>query len=144
MRKAAVALPTAALLSVTALSTVPAAAPAAASGTVATSASYSRPVSLRTIKRYHLKHRELKQIFKAKRWAKTRKARAVRRCESGGNYRINTGNGYYGAWQFAYGTWLGIGGGRYARTANRAPKFAQDHMAWRLWRQQGWSPWSCA
>ena len=69
---------------------------------------------------------------------------ALAKCESGGNWSINTGNGYYGAYQFAAGTWLGIGGGRYARYAHQAPKFAQDHMAYRLWKRSGWGPWGCA
>ena len=53
-------------------------------------------------------------------------------------------NGYYGAYQFAAGTWRGIGGGRYASYAHQAPKFAQDHMAYKLWKRSGWGPWGCA
>lgn len=101
-------------------------------------------IRVKHVKRYNIKRWEAKQIRKAKRWARTSKVRSVIRCESGGNYRINTGNGYYGAYQFAYGTWRGIGGGRYASHAHRAPKFAQDHMAWKLWTQSGWGPWGCA
>jgi hypothetical protein len=96
------------------------------------------------VNRYHLKGWELRQIKKAKRWAKGSKPKSVRRCESGGNYRINTGNGYYGAYQFAAGTWNGVGGRRYSNYAHQAPKFAQDHMAWKLYQRSGWGPWSCA
>lgn len=102
------------------------------------------PVSRSQVARYSLNAKELRQIMKAAEWAKTRKARSVVRCESGGNYHINTGNGYYGAWQFNYGTWLGNGGGKYARYAHLAPKFAQDHIAWKTWKSRGWQPWACA
>lgn len=104
----------------------------------------SLPVSRGTVTRYSLSAKELRQIRKSSRWASRQKARSVVRCESGGNYGINTGNGYYGAWQFNYGTWLSNGGGRYARYAHQAPKFAQDHIAWRTWRSRGWQPWACA
>ena len=33
----------------------------------------------------------------------------LRQCESGGNYAINTGNGFYGAYQFDLRTWHGLG-----------------------------------
>jgi|GEM_PF-822059 len=102
------------------------------------------PVGERKIAKYRLGKKNIKQIKKAKKFAKSSKARSVRRCESGGNYKISTGNGYYGAYQFDRGTWLGNGGGRYARTANKAPKFAQDHIAYKTWKSRGWSPWGCA
>src|SRR5215211_3204092 len=44
----------------------------------------------------------------------------VARCESGGNWGINTGNGYQGGLQFTPGTWRGHGGGEYAPAANMA------------------------
>ena len=47
---------------------------------------------------------------------------ALAQCESGGNWKINTGNGYYGGLQFAAGTWKGYGGGTYASQANRATR----------------------
>ena len=46
----------------------------------------------------------------------------VAKCESGGNWKINTGNGYYGGLQFAAGTWKGYGGGTYASRAIRQPR----------------------
>ncbi|MFN8124979.1 MAG: transglycosylase family protein [Candidatus Nanopelagicales bacterium] len=136
-------MPAVALLAASAVAAGPAVTSASAAPSLG-SYKNDRPVSDAHFKRFKLKGYELKQIKKSKKWARSSKARSVRQCESGGNYKINTGNGYYGAWQFAGGTWRGIGGGRYASTANKAPKFAQDHMAWKLWKKQGWGPWSCA
>lgn len=102
------------------------------------------PVSRSSVTRYDLGPKNLKEIYRAQKWASGQKARSVVRCESGGNYKINTGNGYYGAWQFDRGTWLGNGGGKYARYAHLAPKFAQDHIAYRTWKSRGWQPWACA
>lgn len=48
----------------------------------------------------------------------------LRMCESGGNYAINTGNGYYGAYQFTISTWNSLGTG-YDR-ADLAPPSVQD------------------
>ena len=62
----------------------------------------------------------------------------LRQCESGGNYRINTGNGFYGAYQFDRGTWNGLG---YPGTANQAPPATQDAAARKLQSQRGWQPW---
>lgn len=45
---------------------------------------------------------------------------AVAQCESGGNWAINTGNGYYGGLQFSQSTWEGYGGTGYAHNASRA------------------------
>ena len=53
----------------------------------------------------------------------------VAQCESGGNWSINTGNGYYGGLQFSYGTWLAYGGGAYAPTANLATREQQIAIA---------------
>lgn len=68
--------------------------------------------------------------------------RRLRMCESGGNYRINTGNGYFGAYQFALGTWRGLGYSGYPHQASPA---TQDAAARRLQSMQGWRPWpGCA
>ena len=104
----------------------------------------SFPIQYKYVKRYKLGKKQLREVAKAKAWANGWKPRRVRQCESGGNYGINTGNGHYGAYQFAAGTWRGIGGGRYASYAHQAPKFAQDHMAYKLWKRSGWGPWGCA
>lgn len=148
MRKAATAVPTAALVSAAALAgpAVVTATAAESNGSAASAQAYKKglPVSQKHLRQYKLTKSELKNIALAKKWANGSKPRSVRQCESGGNYKINTGNGYYGAYQFAAGTWRGVGGGRYASTADRAPKWAQDHMAYRLFKQQGWGPWGCA
>ena len=44
---------------------------------------------------------------------------AVAACESGGNWAINTGNGYYGGLQFTMGTWRANGGSGSPHTASR-------------------------
>jgi hypothetical protein len=62
-------------------------------------------------------------------------------CESGGNWSINTGNGYYGGLQFSSGTWLGYGGGAYAPTANLASREQQIAIAERVQAAQGWGAW---
>jgi len=53
----------------------------------------------------------------------------VASCESGGNWHINTGNGYYGGLQFTISTWLGAGGGRYASRADLATREQQIEIA---------------
>ncbi len=67
---------------------------------------------------------------------------ALRRCESGGNYRADAGNGYYGAYQFSPSTWQSLG---YRGLASDAAPHAQDDAALRLASTKGWSQWpSCA
>ena len=67
---------------------------------------------------------------------------ALRQCESGGNYRINTGNGYYGAYQFALGTWRGLG---YSGMPHQAAPATQDAAARDLQARSGWGQWpACA
>ena len=62
----------------------------------------------------------------------------VAACESGGNWSINTGNGYYGGLQFAGSTWRGFGGGQYASRADLATKSRADRR--RPARPQGAGP----
>ena len=62
-------------------------------------------------------------------------------CESGKRWHINTGNGYYGGLQFSHSTWVGFGGGRFARNAHRATKAEQIKIAERVRRHQGWGAW---
>jgi hypothetical protein len=64
--------------------------------------------------------------------------RALRVCESGDRYDENTGNGYYGAYQFAPSTWSALG---YRGLPNAAPPTVQDRAALRLQRIAGWSAW---
>ena len=65
----------------------------------------------------------------------------VARCESGGNWKINTGNGYYGGLQFSGRTWSGFGGGKYASRANKATKAEQIAIARRVLATQGPGAW---
>jgi LysM repeat protein len=66
----------------------------------------------------------------------------VARCESGGNWKINTGNGYYGGLQFSSQTWRGFGGGKYASKANKATKGEQIAIARRVLAGQGAGAWA--
>ncbi|HKR49270.1 MAG TPA: transglycosylase family protein [Pseudonocardiaceae bacterium] len=62
-------------------------------------------------------------------------------CESSGNWRANTGNGYYGGLQFSHKTWTGFGGGAYASTANHATRGQQIAIARKVLLVQGWKAW---
>jgi nucleoid-associated protein YgaU len=63
---------------------------------------------------------------------------AVAACESGGNWSINTGNGYYGGLQFTPGTWAANGGTGSAASASRAE---QIRVAENVLRSQGIGAW---
>ncbi|WP_042376680.1 transglycosylase family protein [Streptacidiphilus melanogenes] len=65
----------------------------------------------------------------------------VAQCESGGDWSINTGNGYYGGLQFSASTWRAYGGGAYASTANHASKGEQISVAERVLDSQGPGAW---
>jgi hypothetical protein len=65
----------------------------------------------------------------------------VARCESGGNWAINTGNGYQGGLQFNPGTWSGHGGGQFASAAHLARKEQQIAVAERVLATQGRGAW---
>jgi hypothetical protein len=62
-------------------------------------------------------------------------------CESGGNWGINTGNGYYGGVQFDVGTWRSNGGGAFASRPDLAGKSEQITVAERVLDARGWGPW---
>ena len=66
---------------------------------------------------------------------------AVAQCESGGNWHINTGNGFYGGLQFDYSTWLSNGGGAYAPRADLASREQQIAIATKVYNARGSSPW---
>ncbi|MER5752084.1 transglycosylase family protein [Streptomyces sp. NPDC002088] len=69
----------------------------------------------------------------------------IAQCESGGNWHINTGNGYYGGLQFSAGTWRAYGGSAYAPTADRATRAQQIAVATKVQGAQGWGAWpTCA
>lgn len=66
-------------------------------------------------------------------------------CESGGNWAINTGNGYSGGLQFVQSTWVANGGGAYAPTAAQATRDQQIAVAENLRAKSGFNPWpACA
>ena len=62
----------------------------------------------------------------------------VAQCESGGNSATNTGNGYYGRYQFDRQTWQSLG---YRGTANQYSAATQTRAAERLYAQRGSAPW---
>ncbi len=62
-------------------------------------------------------------------------------CESGGNWAINTGNGYYGGLQFSHDTWHGYGGGEFADYPHQATREEQIIVAERLRAARGYAPW---
>lgn len=65
----------------------------------------------------------------------------LRMCESSNRYTVNTGTGYYGAYQFDLPTWRSVGGqGR----PDQASPAEQDYRALYLYRMRGWQPWECA
>ncbi|MFJ3304883.1 transglycosylase family protein [Streptomyces sp. NPDC086549] len=66
---------------------------------------------------------------------------AVAQCESGGNWAINTGNGYYGGLQFSASTWAAYGGAKYAGTADKATKAQQIEIAEKVLAAQGKGAW---
>ncbi|WP_261568063.1 transglycosylase family protein [Frankia gtarii] len=66
----------------------------------------------------------------------------LRQCESGGNYSINTNNGFSGGYQFDDQTWHGLG---YSGRPYQASPATQDEAAAKLYNSRGWAPWpSCS
>lgn len=59
-------------------------------------------------------------------------------CESGGNWSINTGNGYYGGVQFSAATWRGVGGTGLPSDASREEQIARAQA---LQARSGWGQW---
>ncbi|WP_084597189.1 transglycosylase family protein [Nocardioides aequoreus] len=91
-------------------------------------------------------------VFKMKRPQKKQKKvphagvwNRLAKCESGGNWRINTGNGYYGGLQISPGTWGAFGGKRFAHLPHKASKGQQITVGVRIKNGQGWGAWpSCS
>ncbi|GAB2654609.1 resuscitation-promoting factor Rpf1 domain-containing protein [Nocardia goodfellowii] len=66
-------------------------------------------------------------------------------CEAGGNWGINTGNGFHGGLQFSPSTWNAHGGKEYAPTAYQASREQQIAVAEKVLASQGWGAWpSCS
>lgn len=63
---------------------------------------------------------------------------AIAGCESGGNWRISTGNGFYGGVQFTLQSWQGVGGSGFP---HQASKLEQIYRGVLLQREQGWGAW---
>ncbi|MGW2372701.1 transglycosylase family protein [Kitasatospora sp. NPDC001683] len=66
---------------------------------------------------------------------------SVAQCESGGDWGINTGNGFYGGLQFTSSTWKAYGGTAYAAQANQASKGQQIAVAEKVLASQGPGAW---
>lgn len=66
---------------------------------------------------------------------------SLAQCESGGDWSINTGNGYYGGLQFAQQTWEGHGGTEYAPRADLATREQQIEIAEKVEQSQGMGAW---
>ena len=62
-------------------------------------------------------------------------------CESGGDWSINTGNGYQGGLQFSPSTWAAYGGTQYAASADQASREQQIAVAEKVRAGQGWGAW---
>ena len=62
----------------------------------------------------------------------------IAKCESGGNWSINTGNGFYGGLQFSLGTWRAYGGTACRTSASRSTQIA---IAKKIQARQGWGAW---
>lgn len=70
---------------------------------------------------------------------------ALAQCESGGDWSINTGNGFHGGLQFSPSTWSGYGGGEFAPYAYQASREEQIVVGERVLAGQGWGAWpSCS
>ncbi|MDB5186606.1 MAG: hypothetical protein JWM07_78 [Candidatus Saccharibacteria bacterium] len=59
-------------------------------------------------------------------------------CEAGGNWAINTGNGYYGGLQFTISSWQAVGGSGLPSNASREEQIQRGEM---LLARQGWGAW---
>lgn len=68
----------------------------------------------------------------------------IAQCEAGGNWHINTGNGYYGGLQFDIGTWMSAGGGSFASRPDLATREQQITVANHVYASRGLSAWGCA
>jgi hypothetical protein len=66
---------------------------------------------------------------------------ALAQCESGGNWSINTGNGYYGGLQFSLPTWQAYGGGQFNYWPHLASREQQIIIGQRVQAGQGWGAW---
>lgn len=68
----------------------------------------------------------------------------IAKCESGGNWHINTGNGYYGGLQFSASSWRAMGGRDFASLPHQATREQQITIANRYYAKAGLGPWGCS
>ncbi|GAB3939190.1 resuscitation-promoting factor [Corynebacterium tapiri] len=66
---------------------------------------------------------------------------SLAQCEAGGNWSINTGNGFSGGLQFTPSTWAAFGGTQYAPSAHMASREQQIAVAQKVQASQGWGAW---
>ena len=70
---------------------------------------------------------------------------SIARCETGGDWHADTGNGYLGGLQLSMRTWTAYGGGQFAPRADKASREQQILVGDRVRAQEGWQAWSgCA
>ena len=91
-----------------------------------------RRVRPRTRSRFARASRSAIRVLTGDVWAQ------LRACESGGRYSVNSGNGFYGAYQFHPRTWRGLG---YPGLPHQAPPEMQDEAARKLQARSGWGQW---
>ena len=92
----------------------------------AASQSYARPVQRST------SYRPVTRTASGSVWDR------LAACESGGNWSINTGNGYYGGLQFSLSSWRGVGGSGYPHQASKAEQIRRAEI---LRSSGGWGHW---
>jgi hypothetical protein len=104
----------------------------------------AEPAGARTLSRRSVAHRRPYR-FRASRSAVRPSAvpsgdvwARLRSCESGGRYTTNTGNGFFGAYQFHPRTWRGLG---FPGLPHQAAPDMQDEAARKLQARSGWGQW---
>lgn len=111
-------------------------------GAVAMAAPTPIPPSSKSVARYDLTAKDLRQLDKAKDWSTRKKAVNARVCRSGSDFGLVTAIGS-GAYQISDARWRRFGGRQFASQASDAPGFAQKLVAWRLYKEVGWGPLTC-
>jgi hypothetical protein len=115
----------------------------AATATPATAATARSSATRRSTARRSYRHRRTTRVRRTQAFTPAAAPtgdvwQRLRACESGGNYSIASGNGYYGAYQFSARTWRGLG---YGGLPHQAPPQVQDEAAQRLQARSGWGQW---
>jgi Transglycosylase-like domain len=93
-------------------------------------------ISRRTSRPY--RYRTSRSAFRTPRFVTGDVWARLRQCESGGRYDVNSGNGFYGAYQFHPRTWRTLG---YGGLPHQAPPEVQDEAARKLQARSGWGQW---